>query len=168
MMNKFKNERGLTLVELLATFVIGTILISMIFGVHVMIQKQYSKEKDNIQYILDVTTVAKAITKDIRMAEEVRLLDPMNLNPDPTAPGYVEPVESSIIGLKWTDASGSDVNRIYKFESDTVYRGAGAYITDIKDFKFKRNDESVDGFKKIDFFVETKSKKKIETEIVLR
>src|SRR5690625_5019013 len=71
-MNRFiRNERGLTLVELLATLVISSLVITFIASILVMIQKQYSFQSEDIHRLTDITIVAKSITKDIRSADEV-------------------------------------------------------------------------------------------------
>lgn len=148
MMKYFKNERGITLVELLATLVIGSLLLSIVVGVHVLVQKQYNNQKADIGYILDVTTVAKAITKDIRMAEVVD-------------------ITANVIELTFVDGT----TRKYELVGNKIQRGGGDYISDIADFQIYRvsNDPTdVNNYKKLILVIESVSGKNIETEIIIR
>lgn len=149
MMKNLRNEKGLTLVELLAAFVIGAMILSLVMGVHIMIQKQYTKQKADIGYFLDVTTAAKAITKDIRMAETVDI-----------------PPSGNQINLEWEDTPGSTVNRSYALAGNVVNRDGGGYISEIDAFTFVETETN--GIKKIEFTVKGESEKEIKTEIILR
>lgn len=148
MMKKLRNEKGLTLVELLATLVIGGMIISLIMGIHVMVQKQYTKQQADIGYFLDVTTAAKAITKDIRMAEDVEVLSP------------------STIKLEWTDNAGITITRTYDLDGNIVTRDGGGYISDIDTFSFVESETN--DITKLEFIVKGESEKQIKTEIILR
>lgn len=156
MMNKLRNDKGLTLVELLATLVIGAIVISLVMGIHISIQKQYKKQEADIGYFLDVTTAAKAITKDIRKATKVELLPIL----DP-------PIStSSEIRLTWRDDTGTEIIREYKLAGNVVNRDGGGYISETDTFTFVESDSN--GNTKIDFIVKSESGKQIATEIILR
>src|SRR5690625_1050715 len=61
-----RNEKGLTLVELLAVFVISAIVILFIIGVHLFVQQQFKSQTDDALHLTDITIVAKEITKEIR------------------------------------------------------------------------------------------------------
>lgn len=149
MINKLRNEKGLTLVELLATLVIGAIVLSLIMGIHVTIQKQYTKQKADIGYFLDVTTAAKAITKDIRMADTVEVID-------------VDEIK-----LTWEDDTGTEVVREYQLDNNIVNRDGGGYISEVDMLKFEKVDVNTD-ITKIKFTVKGESEKEIQTEIILR
>lgn len=148
MIKNFRNEKGLTLVELLATLVIGALVISLVMGVHIMVQKQYTKQKADIGYFLDVTTAAKAITKDIRMAEDIDVISLNNIK------------------LEWTDTGGNTITRSYNLDGNVVTRDGGGYISDIDTFTFV--ESTPNGMEKIEFTVKGDSEKQIKTEIYLR
>ena len=65
------NERGLTLVELLAVLVIGAIILLLINNVHMFGQNQYNKQSKQAEQIYNVTYAAKVITNEIRKAEKI-------------------------------------------------------------------------------------------------
>lgn len=72
-----KNEKGLTLVEVLAVIIIGSIIMLLIFNVHLFSQKQYKSQSEKSRHLYDVTYAAKVITKEIRKAEKVTVKDNM-------------------------------------------------------------------------------------------
>ena len=65
-----KNEKGLTLVEILAVIIIGSIIMLLISNVHLFGQKQYKSQSEKSRHLYDVTYAAKVITKEIRKADE--------------------------------------------------------------------------------------------------
>lgn len=67
-----KNETGISLVELLAVLVIGSIILLLISNVHLFGQKQYKNQSLKAGHLYDVTYAAKVITKEIRKAEKVK------------------------------------------------------------------------------------------------
>ena len=73
MRGQLRNERGLTLIEVLAATVIGTMLILLIGNALLFGLKQYKNQSIKAQELTDVTFVAKVITKDIRKATEVKV-----------------------------------------------------------------------------------------------
>lgn len=75
-MNKqLKEERGLTLIEVLAATVVGTIVILLIGNTLLFGLKQYKNQSEKAQDLTSVTIVAKAVTKDIRKAMSVEIED---------------------------------------------------------------------------------------------
>lgn len=66
MKNYTGNEKGLTLVEVLAVLIIGSIILLLISNVHLFSQKQYKSQSENTRHLYDVTYAAKVITKEIR------------------------------------------------------------------------------------------------------
>lgn len=62
------NEKGLTLVEVLAVFIIGVIVLILMTGVITSIQKQYKKQSSETGNLFEETYAAKIITKDVRSA----------------------------------------------------------------------------------------------------
>lgn len=69
MSNFLRNEKGLTLVEMLATISIASMLILMISSTHLFVQNQYNKQTEQIKQLNDMTYVIKLITHDFRRAE---------------------------------------------------------------------------------------------------
>lgn len=66
-MQKFRNEDGLSLAELLAVFVIGSIVMIFVSSLLIFVQKQYNSQSESAKQLTDVTIAVKAITKDMRM-----------------------------------------------------------------------------------------------------
>lgn len=65
-MERFRNESGVTLVEILAVLTIASFIMTLIMGIHIFIQKQYNSQSKDAKQLTDVTIVAKVITQDIR------------------------------------------------------------------------------------------------------
>src|SRR5690625_4353895 len=70
-MKKLRSESGITLVELLAALVIGSIIIILTINLFMTFHKQYGKQSDEIRDLTNVSTAAQAITKDIRSAIDI-------------------------------------------------------------------------------------------------
>lgn len=72
------NQNGVSLVEVLAVLVIGTILLLMLFNIHLFSQKQYQDQMTKMKHLNDVTYIAKIITKEIRKttASNVHIMTP--------------------------------------------------------------------------------------------
>lgn len=68
-----RNESGLTLIEVLAAAVIGTMLLLLIWNALLFGLKQYKNQSTKAQDLTDVTYIAKIITKDIRKAEKISI-----------------------------------------------------------------------------------------------
>lgn len=68
MKNYLYNEKGITLVEVLAVLVIGTIILLLISNIHLFSQKQYKSQSEKTRHLYDVTYAVKVITKEIRKA----------------------------------------------------------------------------------------------------
>lgn len=65
----FKNEKGMTLIELLAALALMSIIIALIGSAHIFGQKQYRNQTEEINYQEQVRYVMAAITKEIRSSE---------------------------------------------------------------------------------------------------
>jgi len=63
------NENGLTLVEVLAVIVIGSLLIILISNTHLFGQKQYKIQWEKAAGLYDVSYALNVITKEIRESE---------------------------------------------------------------------------------------------------
>src|SRR5690625_2195112 len=74
-MKNLRNESGRTLTELLAVIVISSIIIIMVTSIILMINKQHDHHSNEIKDLTNVSTVAQAITKDIRSADHVEVPD---------------------------------------------------------------------------------------------
>lgn len=156
----FINERGITLVELLAVFVIGSIIVSIVFGIHVSIQKQYNYQKSNIEYFYDLTTGTHAITKDIRKSEHIK-------------------VEDNKIDMWWngTNPEEDTPTRTYELDGNDLKRNGGIFISDIVTLEIMTNIVEVEEgeepaelplYEQVTLFIESESGRNIETEITLR
>src|SRR5690625_3088720 len=70
-MKLLRNEKGITLVELLAVFVISGIVLLLIISVHIYSQKQFKNQTEDALHLTDITILTKEITKEIRSNEIV-------------------------------------------------------------------------------------------------
>lgn len=140
-MNKlFNNEDGVSLVELLATLVIGTFIMVFIISIHIFIQNQYKSQSAEVKQLTDITIAAKAITKDIRSANEILVSG----------------------DLKEITLIFKDETITYKFEKEQLRKNDVTYIYDLKNFEVEMKGS------KISLEIKSKSGKKIETEILVR
>ncbi|MFC4386281.1 PilW family protein [Gracilibacillus marinus] len=62
----YKNEKGITLVELLAVLAIMSVVIALISSVHLFGQRQYIDQSETIEHQSEVRVAVSQITKDIR------------------------------------------------------------------------------------------------------
>lgn len=62
----YKNEKGITLVELLAVLAIMSVVIALISSVHLFGQKQYRDQSETMEHQSEVRVAVSQITKDIR------------------------------------------------------------------------------------------------------
>lgn len=73
MKQMMKNEKGITLIELLAVLAIGSVILSLIIGVTVNGQKTYSQQANSAEQLTEVRYVVKVITKELRKAERLKV-----------------------------------------------------------------------------------------------
>ncbi|KOO52330.1 prepilin-type N-terminal cleavage/methylation domain-containing protein [Viridibacillus arvi] len=71
MMKIVTNEKGVTLVEILATIVITAIVATLIFNVQLSSSKQYDKQLNKNQQLNEVSYVLKVITKEMRKTTDI-------------------------------------------------------------------------------------------------
>jgi type II secretory pathway pseudopilin PulG len=64
----FKNQKGISLVELLAVLALLSMVIMLISSTHLFGQKQFSSQSDQIQHEANVRYVMNVITKEVRTA----------------------------------------------------------------------------------------------------
>lgn len=69
MTRKVRNEKGMTLVELLAVFVISGMVVLLIIAIYLYVQNQFQQQAEQSHQLTDVTIAMKEITKDIRSRE---------------------------------------------------------------------------------------------------
>lgn len=145
-MKKFlKDEKGLTLIEMLAVIVVGTIFMIIITNIHLLVQKQYNEQSRDASGLFDVTLAAKEITKEIRKN-----------------PGNIEiPNEHTII---FTYPDNTKVK--YKFfpKENLLKKNGVSFVADISDVYIALEGQKVT--LKIESKVETD--KNINTEIIIR
>src|SRR5699024_2493140 len=98
-MKLLRNEKGITLAELLAVLAIGSLIMFLVIGLHVFIQKQYKSQSADVQNLTDITIAIKKITKDIRTAEvgEIEVLNDYSLHFSEREIKYVWDKETKIL-----------------------------------------------------------------------
>lgn len=123
MKNKlFHNEKGLTVAELLATLVIASIIVLFISGIVMMIQKQYSTQKEEISHLSDVKIALKSITRDIRKADFVEIPD-----------------EKTIVIIQDTETI------TYTLDNErNLLKNGSIYLYEVTDFQVNGNQERID------------------------
>lgn len=74
MKKQTNNERGITLVELLAAIVLASIVMLLIYSVLMTGTKQYKSQFDKNKQVTEISYTLKMITKDIRKTEKPILI----------------------------------------------------------------------------------------------
>ena len=143
MRKRLTNEKGLTLIELLAVLVISSILILLISGVLVGVQKQYKVQSDESEAIYNVTYALKVIAKDFRKAEKIELVE-----------------ENNIKKLRFT-IPDSIINDYY-LSNHTLYKNTSPFVREVIGFSVMEDNEIYT------IEIEDKSGKAIETELIKR
>lgn len=109
-----RNQKGITLVEVLAVFVISAIVTVLFISVHFFIQKEFQHQRIDQQELTDISIAMKSLTKDLRMK---------TINTT---------TQSSII---FTDSTG------YRHKGETLYKNDEPYIYEVKDFQIDFNQD---------------------------
>ena len=149
-----KKESGLSLMELLATIVIASILITFIMGIFIFMQKKSDSQKDEVKGLSDITIALKSITKDIRFAET---------GDDDESKKPVETSENEPFNYLFIRTTDGPVT--YELKDDILMKNNSKYIYDVQ--KFEAIPDT-DNDNKIDIYIKSKSGKEVSTEIVLR
>lgn len=68
-------QKGITLVELLAVMVIGGIVMILILGIFSNGNKTYQNQTARSEQLTDMRYIAKVITKEIRMTDKVSIMN---------------------------------------------------------------------------------------------
>ena len=74
MWKQWNNEKGITLVELLAAVVLASIVMLLVFSVLMSGTKQYKGQLEKNNQLTDISYALKMITKDIRKTENPRII----------------------------------------------------------------------------------------------
>ncbi|MDE0583196.1 prepilin-type N-terminal cleavage/methylation domain-containing protein [Planococcus sp. A6] len=69
------NDRGISLVELLAVLAIGSIILSLVIGIMVNGQKTYSQQTHSAEQLTELRYAIKVITKEVRSAEKLTIVE---------------------------------------------------------------------------------------------
>lgn len=75
----YKNQRGLTLVELLAVLVLLSLVLVLVSSIHLMGANQYKDQSQAIKRQENVRLVMTVITKDIRRSTSITVPDQNHL-----------------------------------------------------------------------------------------
>lgn len=137
----FRNEQGLSLAELLATLAIGSLFIILIMSIHILIQKQYNSQSEDIKRLTDVTIAVTSITKDIRAFD-------------------VTEVSGDTITFESGD--GELVTYVFNKDNKVLQKNDTNYIYEIKNFNVTQEDQ------RIILEIVSESGKEINTTIMLR
>lgn len=150
MVNKnLNNEKGLTLVEVLAVTVIGAIVMVLIFSVQLFGQKQYKHQTEKTGQLYDVTYAAKIVTKEIRESEKVKV----NTN-----------MHKEFLSLTLTKESGSTTT--LELKNNSLLNNGSPLVKGISKFEIAyKNNMLVINLESID---KNGEKEKIETELYVR
>lgn len=113
-----KNEKGLTLVELLAVIVISSIITIILFSIFLNGQNQAQTQRDKNLQLIDVAYVLKVLTREIRKTDAVE----------------VQNNDTLIID-----------NEIYTFNSaeKTITKNGGIFQTDINQFQVIKESNKI-------------------------
>src|SRR5699024_9314691 len=142
-MKFLRKEDGITLVETLAVFAISALIIILIIGVHVFVQKQFTTQSEDALHLTDITIAAKEITKKLR-TDEIKKI-----------------TEKSI---EFNDGT------VYEKVNDVLQKNGSEYIYNVKEFNIAEKEdifanESKTANKIIILSIESITNQKIETEI---
>lgn len=75
----YKNQKGLTLVELLAVIVLLSLVLLLVSSIHLMGLKQYSTQSQSIKNQENTRLAMTMITKDIRRSTSISVADSTDL-----------------------------------------------------------------------------------------
>ncbi|BDH61276.1 hypothetical protein MTP04_14060 [Lysinibacillus sp. PLM2] len=73
MKSLYKNEKGLTLVELLTVIVISSIITIILFSIFLNAQNQAQTQRDKNLQLIDIAYVLKVLTREIRKTDMVEV-----------------------------------------------------------------------------------------------
>lgn len=136
-----QNERGLALVELLATIAISSLIIILITSLLLFIQKQYTNQSSHAKEFTDINIALKTITKDICSND-------------------IDFSESNSAKLQFTNGT------FYLFDEkkEVLIKGGAEYIHEIKHFHVTFDELE----KVVSLDIESTSGKKAKTTLAVR
>lgn len=70
-MKLLRNQKGISLAEVLAVIFLIGLMLGLIVGIHVYTQKQYRVQTETALQLTDITIAVKEITRDIRSQDLV-------------------------------------------------------------------------------------------------
>lgn len=147
MKKNLSNDRGVTLVELLAGLVIATILMIIVVNITLTIQSQFTDQSDDAEGLFNVTLAVKDITREIRR--------------NPAAVSI--PDNHTII---FNVSTENEI--IFKFQDNTLLKNNKNFINGIESFHVEIVE--LDNKEVVTLKIESneESKKSIDTQIVIR
>jgi len=114
----FKNEKGVTLIELLAVLALLSVILLLVNSVHLFGQKQMNLQTKEVQNQSDVRLAINLITKEIRKANLVEV-----------------PTTNDQLTI-----NGKDV---YKLEGTTLKKNSEDIASNINKFILKKNGNQI-------------------------
>src|SRR5699024_10858472 len=118
-MRQLRNQKGLTLAELLAVIAISSFVMILISSVLIFVQKQYTSQSASTSGLTDIKIAAQAITKDIRSYD-------------------IDSVDSEEKEIRLTNG------RTYKYEEGYLKRDGANYLYDLKDFEITKSGGKIE------------------------
>ncbi|MGJ7920538.1 prepilin-type N-terminal cleavage/methylation domain-containing protein [Neobacillus sp. LXY-4] len=111
-----KNEKGLTLLELLITLALVSMVLLMATSVHLFGQKQMNSQSNEVQNQSNVRLALNIVTKEIRKASSVS-------------------VANNVLTINGTD--------VYKLENNILKKNNQTLISNIQQFTITKTDEKL-------------------------
>lgn len=141
MIRQLHNEKGITLVELLAVIIIISLLIGLISSTQLFGARQYNNQIKKTNQLYDITYAMKIITKDIRKSNT---FEAPNTN------------EIILDGVE------------YKFDQskEVIFKNGNALVNNVRTFEVRPSENNEGSTWKIEII--NLVNKKVETEIVIR
>lgn len=118
-----KNNKGITLVELIVALAIFSIIISLTFSMLLSGNRTFNMQIDDVEDFSSVRNGMDYITREIRKADKVDVL----LN--------------NILKLNETDDYDGD---IYKLHNNSITKNGSIVISNINEFNIKRDNSKID------------------------
>lgn len=147
MKHTVKNQRGLTLIEILATLVLCGILAIIIFNIQNHSSKQYNNQVTENSQIQKASYLLKVITAEIRKY--------------PLITDVIDTTEEIKDGQ--TIYKGIKIgNNEYKFDNHVIYLNGKPFASEIEDFYIQEDGG------RLTLYIENTQKKIVSTSIVPR
>ncbi|UQW96383.1 type II secretion system GspH family protein [Rummeliibacillus sp. G93] len=128
MKKRLTNQRGITLVEILASIVIIGFLAIFIINIQVKSTEQYNKQFTTNQQLKEISYVLKTITKDIRKTNNVTLTNQTNIKNE----------QNEIL---YTGISVNNKQYIFDKQSKSIKLNGSIYANNINDFSISNTGD---------------------------